>query len=75
MRMLTVEFLTILIVSVIVIVAAWKLILSKIPAVRVFFKMSDIAETHSLAGKASTVDMAKAKDHKTTVNDFTKEKF
>jgi hypothetical protein len=74
MRMLMIEGLTILIVSAIVIVAAWKLILSKIPAIRVFFKMSDIAETHSLAGKASAVDMAKAKDHKTIINDFTKEK-
>jgi hypothetical protein len=70
-----IEFLTVLIISVLMLVAIWKLILSKIPAIRVLFKLSDIEETHSLADKASTVDMAKAKDHKTIVNNFTKENF
>ena len=53
----------------------WKFALSKIPTVRVFFKLSDIEEADVLAKEASSVDMGKAKDHKQVVTDFTKEKF
>lgn len=75
MGKLAAELLLIAMVCAGVIIAIWKLVISKIPAVRVFLKKQAVNETSILADAASTVDMAKAKDHKEIVETFTKEKF
>lgn len=75
MRGLLIEFILLAVILFGVGAAMWKFALSKIPAVRVFLKLSDIEESDALAKEASSVDMGKAKDHKQVVTDFTKEKF
>ena len=75
MRMLAIEFIVVVLVSIAVLTVAWKLVISKIPAVRVMFKLSDVKEINILSEKASTVDVGKTKNRKQVIDNLTKEKF
>ena len=73
MGKLAIEVMLIFIVCFGVFAAIWKLILSKIPAVRVLLKLQAIEETEELAKAADSVDIGEARKKKKIVEKFTKE--
>jgi len=70
---LAAEFIVLILVISLVGFAIWHFALSKIPAIRIAFKLSNIVEIDKLSSDVSKVDVAKTKQHKSFLNDFEKE--
>lgn len=70
---LAAEFIILVLIIMIVCFAIWKLVLSKVPAVRMALKISKIKEIDTLASNASNIDIGKTKQRKSLLTDFEKE--
>lgn len=70
---LAAEFIVLVLVIFLVGFAIWHFALSKVPAIRVALKLSNIQEIDKLASDASKVDVNKVKQQKTLLKDFDKE--
>lgn len=70
---LAAEFIMLALIIFMVAFLIWKLVLSKIPSVRMALKLSRIEEIDKLAEDASSVNVAKTKQRKQLLNDFEKE--
>jgi hypothetical protein len=71
---LAIEFIMLVMIVLVVGFIVWKFALSKIPAVRIALKLSNIKEIDTLSNDASKIDVTKVKQHKSLLNDFEKEK-
>jgi hypothetical protein len=71
--MVVYEFICVLIVLLVILLAAWKLWISKIPIVQVWLKKQIIEETQDMAQSVSGIDKEEVTKNKQQIKEFLKE--